>query len=259
MREGFLHPAISRAAAVFVFAAGACWVLLIGMAVDFSAVPGSAAVPGAAAGGGVDWRGARFLPLFAMWAVMMAAMMLPSFAPAAFSFARLLSRRPVGAVADMPAAALLFAFVGGYLFVWGGFSIAVSVLQQLAAQQLSAALYFESPLLRAALLFAAGVFQFTSFKFSCLKHCRHPIFFFLLHWQDGVGGAWRMGVRHGLFCLGCCWLLMLLLFVGGAMDLRWIALLTLYVLAEKLSPFPPRYMARAAGVLLFAAAAAQAA
>jgi predicted metal-binding membrane protein len=113
-----------------------------------------------------------------------------------------------------------------------------------------------SPALSAALLLIAGVFQFTPLKRACLHACRSPLGFLLTDWRDGLGGAARMGVRHGLYCLGCCWALMALLFVGGAMNLLWIAALMLLVAMEKLAP-KGEMLAKALGALMIAAGAAR--
>ena len=221
------------------------WWLTVGMAVGFDAP----AVQ-------IAWRDASFGALFLMWAVMMAAMMLPSFFPTARCHQLLLKNVPRRrALADS------VAFAGGYLLLWLVFSAAAALLQQLAAGNGALDLGMTvDGLLAALLLAAAGAFQFSRLKMKCLHGCRHPAFFFLLHWRSGRGGAWRMGLHNGLLCLGCCVWLMLLLFVGGVMDLTCIAALTLYVLAEKTLPLSPpqlRLFTRIAGGILLAAAAWQ--
>lgn len=227
--------------------AAACWWLTVAMAIGFDSASAQ-----------VAWQEASLTMLFLMWAIMMAAMMLPSFFPTLRIHQRLCRRQQSSAAA--PRAVLcIVAFAGGYLALWLLFSVAAALLQHFAAAGgwLSLSLAVASPAHAAALLAAAGLFQFSRLKMKCLHGCRHPAFFFLLHWRGGVRGAWRMGVHNGLLCLGCCGWLMLLLFVGGVMDLTCILLLTLYVLAEKTLPVPPQNLARAAGVLLLAAAAWQ--
>lgn len=222
----------------------ACWWLTVAMSLDW-----------ARSGDAAMWQQAPFAMLLAMWAVMMAAMMLPSFVPTFLCYSRLLASKRASVNAPLHAALL----TGGYLLLWAVFSAAAAALQQRAAAAggLNDALAAASPLWCAALLAAAGAFQFTALKMKCLNGCRHPAFFFMLHWRGGARGALYMGAHSGLLCVGCCAWLMLLLFVGGVMNLYWIVLLALYALAEKTLPFAPQAMARAAGSVLLAAAAAQ--
>ena len=189
---------------------------------------------------------------FVMWAVMMVGMMLPSAAPAMMFYGTLVRRnRERGSI--LPA---LWTFVGGYLFVWTAFSLAAALLQSalLEARMVTPMLVSASKPLTVALLVAAGVYQWLPFKDACLRKCRHPIEFFTMRWRAGPFGAWRMGLDHGLYCLGCCWLLMLLLFAVGAMDLAWVAVISAFVFAEKLLP-GARFTSRAAGLGLIAAGA----
>jgi predicted metal-binding membrane protein len=177
-----------------------------------------------------DWSAANWAAVFVMWAVMMAAMMLPTAMPMVSVFGTLnRSRREAGRT---------LAFVGGYLALWTAFGAAATAAQW-ALQTggfLSPMIVSMSPALSGALLIIAGVFQFTPLKHACLRACRSPLGFLVTDWRDGLWGAARMGIRHGLYCLGCCWALMALLFVGGAMNLLWIAALTLLVAMEKLAP-----------------------
>jgi len=136
------------------------------------------------------------------------------------------------------AGAHIYAFAGGYLLVWTAFSLVATVLQRLLAHWL-----ILTPMMEArecafggVLLLVAGLYQLTPFKRSCLASCRSPAAFITQHWKRGVTGGFHLGVTHGLYCLGCCWALMLLLFVGGVMNLWWIAALTAFVLLEKLAP-----------------------
>lgn len=190
---------------------------------------------------------------FLMWGVMMVGMMLPGALPTILFFAALWRRNRAAGKA-FPSAWL---FTAGYLLVWLLFSLAAVALQ--AALQSVALL---DPMLRsshrwltAGLLAAAGLYQVMPAKSACLRHCQAPLQFFMTHWHAGRLGALRMGVTHGLFCLGCCWAIMLLLFATGVMNLAWVAILGGFVLLEKLAP-PGWRVGRVAGVLLLAAAVA---
>lgn len=187
-------------------------------------------------------------PLAAMWAVMAAAMMLPTFAPALAAFRAL--PRPAGRPSE--AAAL----VAGYLAVWLGAALGFATLQRALAGQglLSPDGASLSPLLTAALLAGAGVYQFSAAKAACLSRCRGPLALFLERWRPGPGPAAALGLRMGADCLGCCWALMLLGFVGGMTNLFFIGLATLFMVLEKL-PQVGRRLTRPMGALLIAAAA----
>jgi predicted metal-binding membrane protein len=183
-----------------------------------------------------DW-GIRDLTLvFTMWAIMMVGMMAPSASPMVLLFARIQKQRNVGK--PMLASGL---FLLGYLLVWTGFSLVVTLVQWAlhSALLISPMMVATNALLGGAVLIAAGIYQWTPAKQACLAHCRSPISFLLNEWRDGNRGALLMGLRHGLFCTGCCWLLMLVLFVVGVMNLLWITLLTAYVLLEKFLPKAP--------------------
>lgn len=192
--------------------------------------------------------------VFAMWLVMMVAMMLPSAAPVVLLYARATAHRaPVGAPPPSTA-----AFLSGYLIVWATFAaIAAGAQLWLEAAGLvsPATMGSVSRLLSGAVLVAAGIYQFTPLKRACLGHCRSPAGFLARHYRPGPAGALRLGVVHGAYCLGCCWALMLLLFVGGVMNLAWIAGLTLLVAAEKLMP-GGRAIAIAGGTAMVAAGGA---
>ncbi len=187
--------------------------------------------------------------LFVMWGVMMTAMMVPPATPVFLLFLSIMRRRH--GVAPLPATA---AFVGGYLATWTGFSALAATGQYTlhAAALLAPDTLRLTPPLAGALLIAAGVWQWTPMKRACLSHCRSPLHFLTAAWREGVGGAFTMGARHGLWCLGCCWLLMALLFVAGVMNLLWLAALSALVLVEKVAPQGMR-LGRAWGVLLAAA------
>jgi len=168
---------------------------------------------------------------FAMWAVMMVGMMLPSATPMTLIYAGVV-RKAARDGSVLPPTAV---FVAGYLCAWTLFSGAATASQWALEQAalLSPMLVATSPRLGAGLLIAAGAWQLTPWKDVCLARCRNPVHFFAQNFRSGVRGALRLGFRYGLYCLGCCWLIMGLLFVGGVMNLLWIAALTLFVLAEK--------------------------
>ena len=189
----------------------------------------------------------------------MIAMMLPSAAPMVLLHAAVTRKglaRADGAGPNTPSHRLLLtttAFTAGYLAMWGAFSLVAVVAQWALArgELLSAMMMSTSKLLGSGLLLAAGVWQLTPFKTVCLRHCRSPISFLSTHWHPGVGGAFRMGIEHGVFCLVCCWFLMALLFYGGVMNLIWIIGLALLVLAEKVIPAGVAF-GRVTGLLLIA-------
>lgn len=170
---------------------------------------------------------------FAMWAVMMAAMMLPSAAPTILLY-DMIARR----LAQTAPAAGAGMFALGYVAAWAAFSVAAVLLQLGLAESalLSAGLKTTSVAVAGGVLVAAGLYQWTPWKHACLRRCRSPLEFLMMHWRKGAAGAFEMGLRHGAFCLGCCWALMLLLFVGGIMNLAWVAGIALYVLVEKIAP-----------------------
>jgi len=184
-----------------------------------------------------SWSPYYWLIAFFMWAVMMVAMMLPSASPLVLLYARVLRHaESQGRKVEVPASIAAFAF--GYLTLWILFS-ALAVALQFGLERsglMSAMMASRSVALSGALLIAAGVYQLSSLKAACLRHCRGPAAFLSAHWRPGVAGAWRMGLLHGVYCVGCCAVLMLLLFVGGVMNLVWIAGLTLFVALEKFAP-----------------------
>jgi predicted metal-binding membrane protein len=197
-----------------------------------------------------NWSAVNWLAVFIMWAVMMAAMMLPTTVPMVSVFGTLNRNR-----GD---ASRTVAFVAGYLALWTTFGAAATAAQWVLQTRglLSPMIVSMSPVLSAALLAIAGIFQFTPLKQACLRACRSPLGFLLTDWRDGLSGAARMGIRHGFYCLGCCWALMALLVVGGAMNLLWIAALTLLVAVEKLAP-KGDILAKALGALMIGAGVAR--
>lgn len=186
--------------------------------------------------------------LFVMWWTMMLAMMLPSAAPAILMFAAM-SRR----VAGGRGASQFLCFVAGYAAVWTAFSLAATAMHLLVAatDAMTAMMAVTGRALGGLLLIAAGLYQLTPLKFSCLSRCQAPLMYFARNWRPGAAGALRMGMGHGLYCLGCCAVLMAVLFYGGIMEPLWIGGLALYILIEKL--LPARWgLARFTGLLLVA-------
>jgi predicted metal-binding membrane protein len=197
------------------------------------------------------WEARHLALLWAMWAVMMAGMMLPSASPLLLLYGSVARRSTTGSAASLQ----IYALAAGYLLVWALFSLAATALQRILANLLFVSSMMEatSPAVGATLLLIAGVYQLTPLKHACLRTCRSPLGFLMSRWRKGPGGAFQMGVEHGALCVGCCWALMLLLFAGGVMNLAVIAALTAFVAFEKLTPFGAQG-ARVSGVALIAAA-----
>jgi predicted metal-binding membrane protein len=240
------------------------------------AMPGAAGMSGdapmAAAGGDssmvgmvmsqATWTPGYALLMFSMWWLMMIAMMLSGAAPMVLLHAAVtregLARADEGR-RNTPSHGLLSAttaFIAGYLVTWGAFSL-IAVVAQWALERgelLSPMMMSTSALLGSGLLLGAGLWQLTPLKTVCLRQCRSPVSFLASHWRPGVGGAFRMGSRHGIFCLGCCWFLMALLFYAGVMNLIWIIGIALLMLAEKTVPAGVA-LGRATGLLLVASGA----
>jgi len=201
----------------------------------------------------MDHGGADYALLASMWVVMMAAMMLPSVVPAVLVHAAV-SRARV----PQQAGARSAGFVAGYAIAWSAFALGAAALQLALGNLalLSDDMRAASPYLGAALLAIAGAWQLTPVKDACLRKCRMPLAFVAEHWREGALGALRMGLAHGAYCIGCCAALMALLFVGGVMNLLWVALIAGFVLLEKIT-FPGTRLGRLiSGGGLFAAAAA---
>jgi predicted metal-binding membrane protein len=207
------------------------WVYLLYLARGMSGMDMSAdmAMPQMQAWGAVD-----LALLFVMWAVMMVAMMVPSASPLILVVAAANRKRSERNDPLAPTG----LFLAGYLLAWTAFSAVATVAQWglHTTALLSPAMVGTSPVLGGLLLLSAGIFQFSSLKQVCLTHCRSPLGFVMGHWREGRFGALRMGLEHGLYCVGCCWVLMALLFVAGVMNLLWVAVISLFVLAEKVLP-----------------------
>ena len=200
------------------------------------------------------WKAIEFAFVFAMWAVMMVGMMAPSVAPMILMYARV-GRQ--GKIAGKPLAATGW-FATGYFLAWIGFSLAATLVQWMVerAALLDSRMASTSNVVGGIVLIGAGLYQWTPLKDVCLTQCQTPFQFLMRHggFRGDLPGCLLLGLRHGLYCVGCCWVLMALLFVGGVMNVLWIALLALLVLLEKLTPFG-RWVARVAGVACIVAGA----
>ena len=224
-----------------------CWLWVFAMARDmYGSMSGASAWMMT-----MEWDAPRLLLLWAMWGAMMAGMMLPTVTPMVLLYARAVRNRPYAT----HVAARIYALAAGYTVVWLLFSVGATALQRLLARLLWMTPMMEpaGPRVAATLLIVAGLFQFTPYKHACLQTCRSPLALITQSWREGVGGAFRMGASHGLYCLGCCWALMLLLFAGGVMNIAVILALTVWVAIEKIAPFGEQ-SARVGGALLLGAA-----
>jgi predicted metal-binding membrane protein len=218
--------------ALLLFIAFAWWYLLQGAGMPGDLLSMSSMDMDMDMGAPRAWTPGYAVIVFIMWWVMMIAMMLPSAAPMILLYG-LVSRHQEKRGGTAVGSGI---FLLGYLSVWGAFSGLATVLQwQLQRVALmSSMMAVTSGVLGGLILIAAGVYQLTPFHDACLQHCRGPLEFVSRHWLPGAAGAWKMGVRHGIYCLGCCWMLMALLFYGGVMNLYWIIGLTSYIFLEKL-------------------------
>ncbi|MCH8172741.1 MAG: DUF2182 domain-containing protein [Proteobacteria bacterium] len=191
----------------------------------------------------------NYLTMFAMWAIMMVAMMVPSALPMILIYSHSVKK----AKRDGGSLAPLSVFVLGYVIIWALFS-ALAAFLQLVLQNLGMVnkmMVGTNSWMMGGLLIIAGLYQMSPLKDTCLRFCQHPVMFITKHWRTGTGGALRMGVLHGGYCVGCCWALMILLFVGGVMNLLWVAAIAIYVLLEKMAPLPKRWP-RISGAVLIA-------
>jgi predicted metal-binding membrane protein len=232
---------IQVAGLVFISALAWAWILYLSSAMD---------TPAAAAGSmpGMDmtvarpWQGADIIFTFLMWAVMMVAMMTPVAAPMVLTFGGLQKGRV--------AVARTATFVSGYFIMWTSFAVVATLLQWAfhSAGMLSPHAMAVAPAVGGTLLILAGLYQFTPQKHACLSRCSSPLAFLMTEWREGAHGALVMGLRHGAFCVGCCWAVMLLLFVVGVMNLLWVAIIAAFVLLERLVS-AGRWVACAGGLL----------
>jgi len=209
------------------------WLYLLTMARDMSSMDMTGMT-----GMAMDNAPAMVLPellsLYLMWIVMMVAMMLPSVTPMTLVFLSINQRRQVSGRATVPT----WLFIAGYLITWVCFALAATMTQWAlrATTLFSADMAIANSALSAAILIGAGLYQLSSLKYKCLDLCRSPLSFLMSRWREGHLGAVRMGIEHGVYCVGCCWLLMALLFVAGVMNLMWVFLITVFVILEKLLP-----------------------
>lgn len=212
-----------------------CWWYLFEMASDMSGMSmemSSGGQDGSVPIENPPWTISETIMIFMMWAIMMAGMMVPTAIRAIMIYARVNAQ----AVKRGRVVVSGYWFAFGYLVIWTLFSITVTVLQRYLDQAdlLSLKMASSSYPLGTLLFISAGVWQLSPAKNNCLKHCRSPVDYIAAHYHPGVSSAIRLGFIHGAFCLGCCWLIMCLLFIGGVMNLLWIAAITGFVLAEKL-------------------------
>ena len=236
---------IAAMAAVAILA----WIWLLRMTGDLPGFPGMVmAMPMFAA-----WTAGEVALIFLMWAVMMVAMMTPSALPMVLALATI--DRKQRADGKTPPGRLAF-FLLAYALIWIGFSAVATLLQWALhwAALLSPYTITVGRVTGATVLLAAGLYQWLPAKRACLVQCRSPLDFIIRHWRPGSRGAFEMGVRHGLYCLGCCWAVMLLLFVAGVMNLLWVAAIALFVTLEKTAPMG-EMVGRAGGLLMMAGAA----
>jgi predicted metal-binding membrane protein len=238
---------------VLALAIGLSWAYLVWMATDMAVASGATLAHCAAMPGMTSSRPAYALWLVIMWAVMAVAMMLPTALPLLLLFVRFWrARHPTRAV-GRPAAGLVL----GYLAAWVAFGVLAAALQYglehagLASPVMGR---LRNPAAGGATLLAVGAFQLSPMKAACLGRCRSPLSFLMTRWREGRSGPARLGLDHGLYCLGCCWALMLAMFVAGVMNLAWMAALTVLMTAEKVTRHG-ELVARAAGAALLAGGA----
>ena len=198
-------------------------------------------------GASQPWAFMDFIWLFVMWAVMMIAMMVPSVIPMVMVFTAVNRNKKQTDPSYVPT----FVFVSGYVVAWSGFSLFVSVAQWPlhAAGVLDPMMDPNNYTFSGIVLVLAGLYQWTPLKEACLDLCRSPLGFLMTHWRAGKVGALNMGIRHGLFCIGCCWALMGVLFAVGVMNILWVLLIAMFVLVEKILP-APRLMQQISGMAL---------
>ncbi|HEY9505064.1 MAG TPA: DUF2182 domain-containing protein [Gemmatimonadales bacterium] len=194
------------------------------------------------------WGAGDLLLTFVMWAVMMVGMMAVPALPVLLLFAGVHAQR-----VDRGVAPAVPSFGVGYLIVWLAFSACATAAQWALHEGalLSSTMATSSTSVAGVILIAAGGYQLTPLKTGCLARCQSPLGFLMSNWRDGSSGAFLMGFRHGSFCLGCCWALMAVLFVVGVMNLAWVGVLTLFILAERIGPSGAR-VSRAGGAMLIA-------
>jgi predicted metal-binding membrane protein len=199
-------------------------------------------------GGTRAWDVYDFWMLFVMWAVMMVAMMTPSVVPMVMMFATINKGKQKKGLPYAPT----FIFLSGYLVAWALFSIVASAIQYPlhVSGLLNPMMNSRSYLLSGGILVLAGLYQWTPLKDACLTECRSPLSFLMTSWKEGHWGALRLGVHHGLYCIGCCWALMAVLFAVGVMNMLWVLLITIFVVLEKIGPVSSRYLRAVTGLIM---------
>jgi predicted metal-binding membrane protein len=236
-------------ASCIVLITALAWIYLFRLDGEMSSSADSMAQMGMAID--ASWGARDFYFTFVMWSVMMVGMMTPSAAPTLLLFSGMSSSR-----GDPRASAMSTLFGAGHLSIWIGFSALAAMLQWMLHQaaSLSGDMSVMSSSIAGTILIGAGLYQLSPAKGACLKRCQSPLGFLMTNWRDGNRGALELGLRHGLFCLGCCWALMLVLFVVGVMNLAWVAALTAFVLVEKFGP-AGTWISRAGGLVMIVAGA----
>jgi len=263
MTDSALEKVLRRDRLVIASALGViaalAWVYMLWLAADmdmggtnmggFRMIPGGMGLMEPA---GAPWSAGEFTLVFVMWAVMMIGMMAPSAAPMILMYARVGRQAKIG---GKPFAATGW-FAAGYFLAWTGFSLAATLVQWVLEREalLDARMAGTNIQVGAIVLMAAGLYQWTPVKNACLAHCQTPFGFLMSHggFRSKIRGCLHLGALHGTYCVGCCWVLMALLFVVGVMNVLWIALLALLVLLEKLTPWGRR-VGRIAGAVCIAA------
>lgn len=194
------------------------------------------------------WQFYDFWMLFVMWTIMMIAMMTPSILPMVSLYVTVSKNKRNKGQAYVPT----LIFLLGYLIAWTLFSVGISALQYPlhVAGLLNPMMDSRSYLLSGGILVLAGIYQWTPFKDACLQQCRTPLHFLMTRWREGNGGAIRMGLSHGIYCIGCCWALMVVMFAVGVMNVLWMVVIAGFVLAEKISPFSALVFRVVSGVVL---------
>jgi predicted metal-binding membrane protein len=222
------------------------WFVLVRMPMPSGGIGAESMNGMAMSGAASKWQLRDAAMIFAMWTVMMAAMMLPSTLPMIEMHARISRGQSAEAAGHAP------LFAAGYLLAWTCFAAAMTLVQyQLDRMAIIGDTMRMGAFAGGLLLIATGIYQVTPLKQACLTKCRTPLGFFMTRWHTGARGALLMGFNHGVFCVGCCWMLMALMFVGGAMNLAWAAALTIFVLLEKAAPWGGA-LSRASGAVMLA-------
>jgi len=226
------------------------WLYLVLMAADMNDMTAMSAMGDAMAKMRiVPWTIVDFGLMYVMWSVMMMGMMLPSASPMVLMFAKINRDQRDKGEPFVPTG----TFVAGYIAIWSAFSLVATVLQlELHDAGLLSPMMASTNAAYSGIAFMlVGLYQWTPLKNACLRHCQTPLGFLMTRWRDGAGGAFRMGLSHGAYCVGCCWALMALLFVGGVMNLLWVAAIAIFTLAEKCTQ-PGPWLPRISGAALIA-------